>query len=87
MKIARKDLLVMMEIMVEGWAKSVTKYYTDRLIVRMVRKTFKGCCIENSEILVTIGIPNYKEREFIKKCKKLKEPLPVKKLQIVWLKK
>lgn len=33
-------------------------------------------------LVVTIGRPNYRECQFIKKCKKAGEPFPVKKLQI-----
>jgi len=33
-------------------------------------------------MVLTIGRPNYAEREFIKLCKKAGEPFPVKKMQL-----
>jgi hypothetical protein len=33
-------------------------------------------------ILVTYGAPNYRQRKFIKQCRKAKEPFPVRKIQL-----
>lgn len=60
------------DAIIEGGAIKATKYVDHKMIVRGVRKTFrvygrkprKG---ENIEIHLTIGKPNYAEREFIKK--------------------
>ena len=50
------------------------------MIIRGTRtKIFRST--DNIEIILTIGKPNYLEREFIKKCVKAKEPFPVKKIQ------
>lgn len=64
-------------------AYSATKYLSEKLIVRATRKLFKseGRQIRKSstvEIVLTIGQPNYLERDFIKDCRKAKEPFPVK---------
>lgn len=64
-----------------------TKYISPKQIIRAVRKTFrvhnrkprKG---ENVEIILTIGRPNYLEKEFIKLCQKANEPFPVKMIQL-----
>ena len=62
-----------------------TGYINPKLIIRAVRKTWgrklprKG---QNVEITLTIGRPNYAEREFIKTLKEAKEPFPVKKVQL-----
>ena len=60
-----------------------TKYISHKEIVRAVRKTFRGKILasSNAEITLTIGRPNYLEREFIKLCVKAGEPFPVKKIQ------
>jgi predicted nucleotidyltransferase len=59
------------------------KYLDDKLVVRGTRRRFKGKLIKgNIEIILVIGKPNYKEREFIKLCKKAKEPFPIKGVQI-----
>lgn len=64
-------------------AVKATKFINEKLIVRAVRKTFdKKIQPGNIEVILTIGKPNYVERDFIEKCKKAGEPFPVKKIQI-----
>lgn len=69
-----------------------TKYISPTLLVRGVMKTYKvrdrkPASDGNLEITLTIGKPNYVEREFIAKCKKVKEPFPIKKVQLKhWVK-
>lgn len=59
---------------------SAAKYISPTLVVRAVRKRYNGKLMKgNSEISLVIGKPNYEQREFIKK---VKEPFPVKKVQI-----
>lgn len=85
MKITRKAISDLAETILEGGARQATKYFSESLIVRATRRTYGGKIIKgNTEIVFTIGRPNYAEREFIKKCKKAKEPFPVKKIQIKW---
>lgn len=56
-----------------------TKYVSPNFIVRATRKTYgKKILKGNIELYLTIGKPNYAEREFIKQCKKAKLPFPVK---------
>ena len=61
-----------------------TQFISPKLIVRAVRKRFRKRILKESniEIHLTIGRPNYLEREFIKDCLKAKEPFPVKKVQL-----
>lgn len=66
--------------------KSVTKYQSEKQIIRVKRKTFKAYKNgyrkgDNLEFVVTIGKPNYQEREFIKKCKKVGEKFPLRRIQ------
>jgi hypothetical protein len=76
------------ECILDGGAYKATKYYGDKLTVKATRKLFKynGRKVDKrqtiTEILFTIGRPNYEEREFIKKCFEAGEPLPVKKIQL-----
>lgn len=85
MKITRKSISDLAEILLEGKAIQATKYFSPTLIVRAVRRTYGGKIVNgNTEILFTIGRPNYREREFIKACKKSGELFPVKKIQIKW---
>jgi hypothetical protein len=69
--------------------KRATKYLSDKLVVRLSARTFgfrKGrrtTANDRSEnFVLTIGAPNYAEREFIKKLKAADEPFPVKKIQL-----
>lgn len=65
-------------------AVKTTKYLATNLVVRAVRKR-TGLRIDkrsNTQITLTIGRPNYIERDFIKDCQKAKEPFPVKGVQL-----
>lgn len=57
-----------------------TKYIDINFIVRATRKLHRRKIDKrgNAEIVVTIGRPNYLERDFIKQCKKAGEKFPVK---------
>lgn len=61
--------------------KTATKFIDKSLTVRL---TFVGRVDRRNRRVhyaLSIGSPNYTEREFIKKCQKAGEPLPVKKVQ------
>ncbi len=88
MKIARKTLNDIVEIlMTNPDAKKVTKYVWKDTTIKGTRRFILDRCVHSTEILLTIGRPNYAERQFIKKLVKAGEPFPVKKLQIKWRKK
>lgn len=77
------------EILVNGKARRATKFLSEKLVVKATRKLFQGKVDRRSssvDIVLTVGPPNYAEREFIKRCKTVGEPFPVKKIQIKWLK-
>ena len=61
-----------------------TKYCSPSLTVKATRPRYQGK-LRNGRALtaiVTIGKPNFTERQFIKACLRAKEPFPVKKLQV-----
>lgn len=61
---------------------TATKYIDPKTTVR---GTFVGKRDRRSKrntIALSIGTPNYAEREFIKQCNKSGEPFPVKKVQL-----
>jgi hypothetical protein len=71
------------ESIVNGGAIKATKYITPKFIIRATRKLFgKKITKGNIEMIITIGKPNYAEREFIKLCQEANEPFPVKKVQL-----
>jgi hypothetical protein len=60
---------VVQEVVIGG-AYKVTKYLSDKLTVKATRKMFKGKFLKKSiDIILTIGPPNYEERETIKRAK------------------
>lgn len=63
------------------WNKKIvraTKYYSPAFVVRATRRVQSRSKIE---VVLTMGRPNYRDRDFIKRCKKAGEPFPIKKIQ------
>jgi len=59
--------------------KQATVYLSTDLIVRA---TVRCKSKSSTELVVTVGKPNYMERLFIKACKSAGEPFPVRKVQL-----
>lgn len=83
----------MYERLIESLKKSgawvATKYVSPNEVIRATRKyyrakpgRYKGHFAKHLDLVLTHGKPNYREREFIRQCKKAGEPLPVKKIQL-----
>lgn len=69
----------------EGDIIKATKFVSPKLIIRATRSRYRGRLTrkgDNIDITLTIGRPNYAEREFIKVCQKANEPFPLKKVQL-----
>ena len=65
-----------------GGAKKATYYHDEKTVLKA---TYHGKRRKNDiapTVIVTVGAPNYRERDFIRKCKKIGEPFPVKKIQM-----
>lgn len=74
-----------LEMLVENKAWKATAYLSEKFVVNMTRKLYNGKLLlekNHTEISLTLGRPNYEQREFIKLCKKAGEPFPVKKIQL-----
>lgn len=63
-------------------AYQVTRYLSPKLVVRATRIGGKKKLPRAIDIRVNICAPNYKERKFIKDCKKAGEKFPLKKDQL-----
>lgn len=65
-------------------AVKAVKYLAPNLVVRAVRTRFNKKILGygNKEVTLTIGKPNYLERDAIKECQKAGEPFPVKKVRL-----
>lgn len=68
------------EVLVAQRAFRATKYLSPKLIVRVTNRKRKFNTRENLELIVTIGRPNSRERDFVKDCLKAKEPFPIKQI-------
>ena len=92
MKIPRNAINNLIEILLTAEARKATKYLSETFVIRASRRMFKAYKNGFSkndkivEIVLTIGNPNYEEREFIKKCKKVGEKFPIKKVQLKFYK-
>lgn len=82
-----KEISNVCEALIVNNAMKAVKYVSPKSIIRAVRKTYKynGRKINKElkmEVNLTIGHPNYREREFVRLCQQAKEPFPVKKIQL-----
>ena len=59
-----------------------TKYVSPRYVIRATRRHKIDRRDSRVEFVVTLGAPNYLERDFIKECQKSGEPFPIKKIQL-----
>jgi hypothetical protein len=86
MNINQAIIAVSGELISGNEVKRATKYLSDKVVVKATRRGTprKG---SNLEMVLTVGKPNFKERNFIKACKKANESFPVKKIQLSFIKK
>ena len=69
-------------ILIHPKARSAVKYLSQHKVVKATRRGKFDGRDRHEEVLLSVGRPNYAEREFIKKCLKSGEPFPVKKIQV-----
>lgn len=86
MKVSRKAISTVVEAVLELGARRATKFISPRDVVKATRRHKPDKRSNSTEVVVTIGRPNYAEREFIKRCRNANEPFPVRKLQLKWYK-
>lgn len=64
--------------------RKATVYLGPKLVVSACwrHKTYTHKRSTRKELVLKIGVPNYRETAFIASCKKAGEPLPVEKVQL-----
>lgn len=68
--------------------RKTTVYISDHLVVSICRRFKFSKRSLMTDFVLKIGRPNYAQREFIARCKKAGERLPVRKVQLAfWPKK
>ena len=73
---------VVARVLSDVTVKKATKYIDGRTVIKCTRQGKFDGRNKRETYLVTFGIPNYAERDFIRLCKKAKEPFPVRKIQL-----
>jgi hypothetical protein len=89
MKIPRNVFPILIEAILCYKAIRATKYLDKSTVVSAQRKLFNGKIYKRDrtvDIILKIGKPNFQEKKFIKQCLKSGEPLPIKKIQLKFLK-
>lgn len=81
-QIEPKTFALVCGALVVSEAKSAIKIIDEKTIVKATWRFRPRNNHRREEMVVTMGSPDYRTLEFIKKCKKAGEPLPVKKIQI-----
>lgn len=66
-------------VLVGGWRRA-TVYVAPDLVVKATRRHRPRKNARTVEMVVTVGGPNYAEREFIKQARKSGEPFPIKRV-------
>lgn len=82
MPISRRDVGRLIEHLIETGARRATKYSSPRFVARATRRHKPDRRNSRTEFVVTIGAPNYREREFIKLAQKAKETFPISRIQL-----
>lgn len=63
-------------------AKTAVKFLDEKTVVRATWHNKPSGRNSRETMVVSYGAPNFREREFVKSCKKAGQPLPVKKIQL-----
>lgn len=69
-------------LMINVEAKRATAYISPTYTIKATRQHRFDKRLRQETFLITLGQPNYAERKFIKLCKKVGEPFPVKRIQV-----
>lgn len=62
--------------------RRATLYVSPRRTVKATRQHRHDARMKAETFIVTIGVPNYPERAFIKAAKRAREPFPVQRVQL-----
>jgi hypothetical protein len=81
MNIPRNAVRNCVDGIMKNGARTATVFAGPNLIIRATRRFRPNARERTIDIYLTIGQPNYREREFIRACKKAGEPIPVRKVQ------
>lgn len=75
-----RDVQAVVDALLGSGAKRATRYLSEKRVVKATRRHKPDRRARTAEFVVTVGAPNYAEREFIRVCRKAREPLPVRRV-------
>lgn len=76
LKVGREEISPVIEAVFWGEHKQAVRYVTEKEVIKATRRGKLDRRSRHTEILLSIGPPNYAEREMIKKFKRLGMVLP-----------
>lgn len=86
MKYPRSAVAAVVEALLTADAHTATKFLGPNVIVRATRPLTKRGRLPQGNprvhLVLTLGRPNYRERQFVKACQAAGEKFPVKKVQL-----
>ena len=83
-KVSRTSIIKAVEGAMIPGVRRATVYQSPQMVVKATRR-HKGRKNERqTEWVLTVGVPNFAERKFIKDCKDAGEIFPVRDVQLVW---
>ena len=82
-EIPSKWFSVVCGALIESGAKTAIKYIDAKTVVKATWHNKPSGRHRGETVVVTFGTPNYREREFVRRCLKAGEPFPVRKVQLI----
>ena len=82
MKSLRNFIAQVVEPVLVGGAKQATKFVSPNFTIKATFQGKRRNGASRATVIVTAGRPNYRERQFIKDCKRAGVSFPVKKVRI-----
>ncbi len=88
---SRAHVLKVYEALLTSEAWKAVLFVSPKLVIRGTRRFYSNGAKPKPdknriEVLISVGPPNYREREFISACKRAGESFPVKKVQLAFKK-
>jgi hypothetical protein len=82
MKLAIGWFNKVIELLLRTECYQTTKYLSPNEVIRATRRHKPSARARRIEAVLTVGAPNYRERQFIKACLRAGEPFPIKRIQL-----
>ena len=68
--------------LIDSKSRQAAKFLSESLVVKATHRRKPKARDLGTSVVVTFGRPNYRERDFLRMCRKAKEPIPLKRVQL-----